>query len=44
MPMDNLISFLLGPVDPFIFLGLMAVIFAGAFGLKANTRNVSELL
>jgi hypothetical protein len=29
--MDQLISFFLGPVDPFTFFGLMAVIFGGAF-------------
>jgi uncharacterized protein len=29
--MDQLTSFFLGPVDPFIFLVLMAVIFSGAF-------------
>ena len=29
--MDQLISLFLGPVDPFIFFGLMAVIFGGAF-------------
>ena len=29
--MDNLIAFFLGPVDALIFLGLVAVVFTGAF-------------
>ncbi len=29
--MDHLISFFLGPVDPFVFFGLMVLIFGGAF-------------